>query len=725
MLGLTAVELFDHMSDGVLVLDRNWRISYCNREAVAALGGTDLKGRSLWEAFPLAQGTKIETIYRRAFDTARSEACEFYSHDLRAWFEFRAVPAKGQLAVLFRDISDRRESLERAEARRRALDALFDQVFLGIFQVDAELRPLLANDHLCALAGRSRSELLDLSFASWMHPSDAAKLSTILTAANATHALDANVRLIRPDGEERHCTLKVSQPWRGDVDGHRILLFNDITEQLEVERKAADTAALLRAIVDSAQDLIFVKDRDGRFVLMNSAFANAAPPLLGATVEEYFAPHLATGYTSTDAEVLRSGRHATVEEIIPLKDGERMFQTIKAPWRSGDQILGVIGISRDITERIDAESRLRESEERYRLAARATKDAIWDWDLKTEHVTWNPAIELLCGDRPDPDSDWWKNRLHPDDCDGVLESIGAFITSGGERWEHEYRFRRADGSHAYVLDRGFLVRNEAGEPARMIGAMVDMSERVESFQRLNELQTELIHVSRVSAMGTMASALAHELNQPLTGVANYVSGARRLLDERGAEAIEAALPALADAADEVIKASEIIRRLRRMVARGQVEVQTIELDILIKDALSLAIPNRVLARVDIETSGVDTLVLGDPIQIQQVLVNLIRNAVEAMEGAATRRLTLWSEQAGNLTRIHVRDTGTGISPDIAERLFTPFTTTKADGLGVGLMISRTILEAHGGAIGVQATGPGGTTIFIDLPRPDHHLGSNC
>jgi PAS domain S-box-containing protein len=705
------------MSDGVLVLDRDWRISYCNREAVAAFGGTDLKGRDLWDAFPLARGTKIEQVYRRAFDTAKSEACEFYSHDLRAWFEFRAVPVEGQLAVLFRDISDKRVSLERAEARRRALDALFDQVFLGILQVDVELRPILANDHLCALAGRSRADLIELSFAGWMHPADATKLFAMLTVENATDALDANVRLIRPDGEERHCTLKVSQPWEGDVDGHRILLFNDITEQLEVERNAADTAALLRAIVDSAQDLIFVKDREGRFVLMNSALANAAPPLLGATVEEHFAPHLAAGYTSTDAEVLRSGRHAVVEERIPLKEGERMFQTIKAPWRRGEQVLGVIGISRDITERMYAESRLRESEERYRLAARATKDAIWDWDLESAKVTWNPAIEQLCGDRPDPDIDWWTNRVHPDDRPSVLDSISAFVTSGGERWEHEYRFRRADGTYAHVLDRGFLVRNEASEPARMIGAMVDMSERIEAFQRLNELQTELIHVSRVSAMGTMASALAHELNQPLTGVANYVSGARRLLDERGADAIETVLPALADAAGEVIKASEIIRRLRRMVARGKVEVQAVELDVLIKDALSLAIPNSLLAQVDISTSGIGTLVLGDPIQIQQVLVNLIRNAVEAMEGMVTKHLTIWAERAGDLHRIHVRDTGSGISPDIAERLFTPFTTTKSEGLGVGLMISRTILEAHGGTIGVLETGTNGTTIFIELPGP--------
>lgn len=595
MLRLTSVQLFDHMNDGVLVLERDWSISYCNARAVAAFGGRDLKGQILWDVFPHAQGTRIEYVYRRAFQTGQSEACEFYSHDLSTWFEVRAIPVKEELAVLFRDINEKRLELGRAEARRRALDALFDQVFLGIMQVDSGSRPMLANDHLCTLTGRSRHELLTSAPSTWMAPEDAALFSSALAATDVASTWEANVRLIRPDGTVRHCSLQLSRVMEGNVHSHSIIVLNDITE------------------------------------------------------------------------------------------------------------------------RLSAEARLREREERYRLAARATKDAIWDWDLASGQVTWNPAIEELCGDHPSPHAAWWEDRIHPEDRGSVMESIEAFRTSESERWEHEYRFRRADGSYAHVLDRGFLVRNETGEPVRMIGAMVDMSERVEAYQRLNELQTELIHVSRVSAMGTMASALAHELNQPLTGIANYVSGARLLLQEKDATAIDAVLPVLADAADEVIKASELIRRLRRMVARGQVEVQTVELDALIRDALSLAIPNSRLARVEIEISVVGASVLGDPIQVQQVLVNLIRNAVEAMEERPVKRLELWSERLEGVYRLYVRDTGTGMPPQIAERLFTPFTTTKPDGLGVGLMISRTILEAHGGAISLFETGPQGTTMLIDMP----------
>jgi two-component system sensor kinase FixL len=720
MLRLRADQLFDQMSDGVLVIDRSWNIAYSNSRALEITGADELAGTGLWDAFPSARGTVIEDVYRRVLATGRSETCEYYSDDLAAWFEIRAVPVDGVLAAFFRDVSDQWFDLERAEARRRALDALFDQVFLGIMQVDAELRPILVNDHLCTLAGRSRHELRELSFDQWIHPDDAKAIATALASPDIVSVPDLVVRMARPDGSSRRCSVKLSPGRTGDIRRHSILVFDDVTDQHEAERKAADTAALLRTIIDSAQDLIFVKDREGRFVLTNRALAESAPPLLGQTVDDHFAPNLATGYAAADAEVLRTGRPSTVEERIPLKDGERTFQTIKVPWRSGDALLGVIGISRDITERLAAEARLRANEERHRLAALATKDAIWDWDLTSGQVTWNPAIAQLCGDRPGPEAGWWKDRIHPEDRAVVLDSIAEFTKSDEERWEQEYRFRRADGSYAHVFDRGFLVRDESGEPARMIGAMVDLSERTEAFQRLADLQTELIHVSRVSAMGTMASALAHELNQPLTGVANYVSGARRLLMEGGAAALDAALPALAEAAEEVIKAGEIIRRLRRMVARGQVEVQQVELDPLVKDALSLAIPNSRLTQVEVETRLAGACVLGDPIQIQQVLVNLIRNATEAIEGQPVRRLTIWAEHHDASCRIHVRDTGTGVPPHIVERLFAPFTTTKADGLGVGLMISRTILEAHRGSIGLLESGSQGTTMFFELPAPTTH-----
>lgn len=249
----------------------------------------------------------------------------------------------------------------------------------------------------------------------------------------------------------------------------------------------------------------------------------------------------------------------------------------------------------------------------------------------------------------------------------------------------------------------------------MIGAMSDLSERVEAQRRLSELQNELIHVSRLSAMGTMASALAHEINQPLTGIVNYLAGARRMLRDLG----PAALPKVEVAVGEAMAASEhvgeIIRRLRRMVSRGKAQLQPVRLAGLVDDALALAIPNEALAAVRIHRDLADLEAMADPVQIQQIFFNLIRNAIEAMDGQEKRILTIAAERREEIIVVRVGDTGPGFPDEVREGLFTSFRSTKAAGMGVGLTICRTIVEAHGGRIFIEHSERSGTVMAFELP----------
>ncbi|WP_198354961.1 ATP-binding protein [Sphingomonas sp. MA1305] len=480
-----------------------------------------------------------------------------------------------------------------------------------------------------------------------------------------------------------------------------------------LEAAAAD--ALLKTIVDSAADLIFVKDMAGRFLLTNQALRDAAPDLLGKTVFEEYETDLAQGYDAADQAVMSTGQSCTIEETIPVRGERRLFQTIKVPWIVSGEMRGVIGISRDITERHRAEALIRESEERYRLAARATNEAIWDWDLVADEVSWNEAIERLAGEKPDRSGLWWKARIDPADRERVLDSIAQFIRGELTTWQCEYGFRHADGTFHAVFDRGFLVRNESGEAVRMIGAMSDLSERMKAQNRVVQLQSELIHVSRVSAMGTIASALAHEINQPLASASNFVAGARRLLVRSDREVIAKAREAIDLAASEVSRAGEIVRRIRRMVAHGETQDQPVPLRALIDDALALALPNSALSGVTVRLGARRGVARGDSVQLQQVLVNLIRNSVEAMETASQRVLTLSTAHGGGHVRIDVQDTGCGIPPDRIGTVFTAFGSSKAGGLGVGLTICRTIVEAHGGRIWVERSDSQGTMIAVQLP----------
>jgi two-component system, LuxR family, sensor kinase FixL len=245
------------------------------------------------------------------------------------------------------------------------------------------------------------------------------------------------------------------------------------------------------------------------------------------------------------------------------------------------------------------------------------------------------------------------------------------------------------------------------------GFIRDLTERQQTEARLQELQSELVHISRLTAMGEMASTLAHELNQPLSAIANYLKGSRRLLEDRSDDRSTMLRDAVDKAADQALRAGQIIQRLRDFVARGESERRVESVKKLVEEASALALVGAKDqgVRVRFQFDPTVDLVLADKVQVQQVLLNLMRNAVEAMEGCNRRELLISTTPAGEgMIAISVADTGAGITPEMTSQLFQPFVTTKRHGMGVGLSISRTIVESHSGQITCEPN-PAGGTIF--------------
>jgi two-component system sensor kinase FixL len=250
------------------------------------------------------------------------------------------------------------------------------------------------------------------------------------------------------------------------------------------------------------------------------------------------------------------------------------------------------------------------------------------------------------------------------------------------------------------------------------GFIRDLTERQRTEARLQELQTELVHISRLTAMGEMASALAHELNQPLSAIANYMKGARRLLEGRSDEDATLIRDAMEKAAEQSLRAGQIIRRLRDFVSRGESERRIESVKKLVEEASALALVGAKEhgVRVRFQIDPGHDLVLVDKVQIQQVLLNLIRNAIEAMEESERRDLMIASRYCDDdMVEVSVSDSGPGIAPEIASQLFQPFVTTKRYGMGVGLSISRSIIEGHGGQISVEQNAGGGTIFRFTMP----------
>ncbi len=253
------------------------------------------------------------------------------------------------------------------------------------------------------------------------------------------------------------------------------------------------------------------------------------------------------------------------------------------------------------------------------------------------------------------------------------------------------------------------------------GFIRDLTRRQATEVRLEEMQAELAHASRVSAMGTMASALAHELNQPLTAVANYVEAARDLLTTPNAENVAIVREALGAAATQAVRAGQIVRRLRDFIARGDTDKRVENLRGLINEANALALIGVAELGIDIRINIDERInrVLVDKVQIQQVLVNLIRNAVEALTDAPQRRLTISAIPIEDqMVQVSVVDTGSGLDTDVETKLFQPFVSTKDAGMGLGLSICQTIIEAHDGKIWLDKPEEGGTAFRFTLASAD-------
>ena len=250
------------------------------------------------------------------------------------------------------------------------------------------------------------------------------------------------------------------------------------------------------------------------------------------------------------------------------------------------------------------------------------------------------------------------------------------------------------------------------------GFIRDLTERQRTEARLQELQAELVHISRLTAMGEMAAALAHELNQPLSAIASYMKGSRRLLERPTEKEIGQIRDAMDKAAEQALRAGQIIRRLRDFVSRGETERHVESVKKLIEEASALALVGTKEhgVRVGFRLDPHRDLVLVDKVQIQQILLNLIRNGIEAMEGSARKELVIASApHERKFVEISVADTGSGIAPEIASKLFQPFVTTKRQGMGVGLSISHSIVENHGGQMRAEPNTGGGTVFRFTLP----------
>jgi PAS domain S-box-containing protein len=388
----------------------------------------------------------------------------------------------------------------------------------------------------------------------------------------------------------------------------------------------------------------------------------------------------------------------------------------------------VYGVTIDITDRKKNEEALAEAEKIGILARGAARIAIWSLDFETGEVYAEKGLPSLLGiDSASGRSlDFWLSRIYEADRVGLIATKryildpGAPVDERGETPipELEYRIHHADGSLRWFLTRGTVIRGIDGSPRRIVGTAIDVTDRKMAELEALQQRRELTHLARVSAVGELSGALAHEMNQPLTSILANAQAARRMIDREPADLAELR-KILDDIVSEDRRAGEVIRHLRNLLRKEAGEVERVDMSELVDEMLELTHGDFVARGIALRTFLAPDLpaVLADRVQLQQVLLNLILNACDAMSETPSeeRVLTVTSVRQGSGVLVSVADTGTGITPDRMEVLFKPFFTTKPNGLGLGLAICRSIVQAADGRLWAENNAERGSTFRFLIP----------
>jgi PAS domain S-box-containing protein len=503
----------------------------------------------------------------------------------------------------------------------------------------------------------------------------------------------------------------------------------DELDELVAQRTAELAAAeeRWRSVFENSAIGVALTDLNGRFLAANPVYEE----MLGYTEEEL---QKLSFLDITHDEDLEPNR-ILIGELLA---GKRLqFQIEKQYRRKNGSLMWVrnnvsvvpdtervprflMALSEDITERKLAEEKVRRSEAFLAGGQRLSLTGSFSCRLDTDEITFSEeACRIFEFERDAPVTlDRIASRVHPEDVPLLSEKIEEARLGGGEQ-DYEIRLRMPDESVKYLHTISHRIRDQAGG-LEIIGAVQDMTQRRSSEEALSKARSELAHVARITSLGVLTASIAHEVNQPLSGIITNAGTCLRML---------AADPPNVDGARETARrtirdgnrASEVITRLRALYGKKDGTTESVDLNEATREVLALSLSELQRSRVILRLELLDDLplVTGDRVQLQQVILNLVRNASDAMSAVddRPRQLLIRTERdEGDRVRLTVQDAGVGFDPQAADRLFESFYTTKNDGMGIGLSVSRSIIESHHGRLWATLNGGPGAAFSFSVPR---------
>ena len=498
--------ILESITDGFFAVDHQWTVNYWNNEAERILlkSREDIMGQNLWDIYPEAIPLKFYTEYHKALNHNVSVHFEEYLASLDIWFEVSAFPSEDGLSVYFRDISNRKKVENELNLEKEKYRNLFNFSPIPQWVYDVEtFRFLDVNKAAVQHYGYSKKEFLSMTIQAITPSDELSHLKEIIaTKVKAKLFNQGQIRNQKKSGEIIYVNIEANTIQFEGRDA-RLVIATDITEHIKSEQALKLSEQRFKALVQDGSDLIAILDADGNYKYVSPT----SKSILNIDADFFIGKNAFDFIHRDDKESVKSQFDLlSVKKRVEVSafrflDGKNKFrwvETIITDMSDDPVIAGIIANSRDVTQRIEDENKIKAGLERYNIVSKATSDAIYDFNFLTNEVVWNKGIQGIFGHKLPYDTstqEWWLKNVHPEDVKRTVQNFENCIKKKKTRWKAEYRFRSADGTYRYVLDRSFLIYNKEGEPIKMIGALQDVTEQINYIQAIEDQNTRLREIA--------------------------------------------------------------------------------------------------------------------------------------------------------------------------------------------------------------------------------------